>query len=178
MDGEFILSGENVMIIGTPYQFSIIAKVLDEWNEERQPFYNGILLFCIDGALFPKEIVTATLGADIPELKKNLLKIIVDEKIFSKEKECAFREMYMATFPDDNEVDNDYQYLISPTTLSDLHCFVFAVSNGKQTKILASKLDYTENDSYYSLDGIYIAETVISNDELHKIVLALEHVLE
>ena len=61
------------MIIGTPYHFSIIVKVLDEWSKERAPFYNGILLFCIGGALFPKEIDIAEAFIENVELQKMAL---------------------------------------------------------------------------------------------------------
>lgn len=48
------------MILGDPYKFAILSGMIDEWNIDHV-FCNGILLFCVDGDIYPREIVTATL---------------------------------------------------------------------------------------------------------------------
>jgi len=53
--------------------------------------------------------------------------------------------------------------------------YVFAVSDHKNTRIMASKLKYIKKYSRHNLKSIII-ETVISNDELNKIILKLENV--
>lgn len=45
------------MLIGNPYQFSIFVDVIKEWNQDKTSYRNGVLLFCVDGQLFPKEVV-------------------------------------------------------------------------------------------------------------------------
>ena len=166
------------MIFGNPFYFSIIAEVIEEWNNEKAPFYNGVLLICVDGALFPKQVINATLSYDISELQNNLLNIAISNELFNMEKGTAFVEMYNRTFPSDINVDNDYQYLISTPALSDYHYLVFAVSNGKQTRVFASKLDYIKNESTHNLNNIDISESLIANDELKKIAFELELVLK
>ena len=52
------------MILGNPYKFSVFISTIKEWNIDNE-FCNGVLLFCIDGNIFPKKIVTATLKCEI-----------------------------------------------------------------------------------------------------------------
>ncbi len=59
------------MILGDPYKFSIIIDTIKEWNID-DAFCNGVLIFCVDGNLFPKEIVTATLKVKFSSLRKTL----------------------------------------------------------------------------------------------------------
>ena len=48
------------MILGNPYKFSVFISTIKEWNIDNE-FFNGVLLFFIDGNIFHKKIVTATL---------------------------------------------------------------------------------------------------------------------
>ena len=64
------------MILGNPYKFSIFISTIKEWNID-SAFNNGVLLFCIDGNIFPPKIVTATLKSEIWLLKENLKKIVM-----------------------------------------------------------------------------------------------------
>ena len=70
------------MIFGNPYQFAIIAKTIKEWNIDEN-FCNGILLFCVNGSFFPKEVLTAPLNSEINPLKEKLQHISVDIEIFN-----------------------------------------------------------------------------------------------
>ncbi len=45
------------MIIGDPYKFAILSGVINEWNIDNT-FCNGVLLFCVNGDIYPKEVVT------------------------------------------------------------------------------------------------------------------------
>jgi len=130
-------------------------------------------LFCFDGEIFPKQVVTATLNYEINTLKDALTNITVNEELFDLEIERAFVSIYKTTFPEDYS-DNDYRYDVSPTSFSDIGCFAFAVSNGHQTRIMAAKLNYIISDSKHDLNSLKISEAIISNDELHEIVLKLE----
>lgn len=172
------------MIIGNPYQFSIFTRVIKEWNTDESSFRNGVLLFCIDGELFPKQVITATLNHEIPSLREKLMSIAIEVELCEMEKEKAFIEMYNTTFPkwnpeQDNEGDicNDYRYFLSPTILSDFDCHVYAVSDGKQIRIMASKLNYILEESTHNLNGLEISETFITYDELNEIIHGLSIVL-
>ena len=81
------------MILGNPYTFSIIAQTIDEWNIN-DAFRNGILIFCVDGHIYPEEIVNATLNCEIPFLRRALKNLTTDTSLYNKPKEIAFSEMY------------------------------------------------------------------------------------
>ena len=161
------------MIIGDPYKFAIITGSINEWNVD-DTFCNGVLLMCVNGNLFPKEIVTATLKIDIQFLKKKLMNITVDEELYNMQKDKAFAEIYNITFPEDFEVDNDYRFDISTSSLADNNCFVFAVSNGEQVRIIADKLNYIIEESRHDLDNINVSEAFVMLDELDAIIEKLD----
>lgn len=161
------------MIIGNPYKFSIFTKTIKEWNID-ETFCNGILLFCVDGNIFPKEIVTATLKCEIQPLKEKLMNITINEELYNMQKDKAFTEIYNITFPENTDVYNDYRFDISPPSFSDCDCYVFAISNGKKVRIMAAKLNYIIKDSRYELNNINVSETFITTDDLNEIISELD----
>ena len=163
-------------IIEDPYKFSIIIGDVKEWNTPNlYSFFNGLLVFSINGELFPpKEILNVTLSCEIHWLKENLKAIVVNEEIFCMEKEKAFIEMYNTGFPENIDIANDFRYDISPTEFGDKGYYIFAVGNGKQIRIMASKLKYIKKQSRHNLNNIHINEVFISNAELNKIIINLE----
>lgn len=161
------------MIIGDPYKFSIFIKTIKEWNID-ETFCNGVLLFCVDGNIFPKEIVNATLKCEVPPLKEKLKNLTIDESLYNMQKDKAFIEMYNVTIPEDIDVYNDYRFDISPLSFSDCHCFVFAVSNGEKVRIMAAKLNYIMMDSRHELTDADISETFITVNELNEITSKLD----
>ncbi|TYQ15991.1 UNVERIFIED_CONTAM: immunity protein 42 of polymorphic toxin system [Acetivibrio alkalicellulosi] len=161
------------MMIGDPYKFSIIINTIDEWNIDGT-WCNGVLLFCVDGNFFPKEVVSATLKTEVPLLKKNLKNLTIDEELYNMQKDKAFVEIYNITFPFDTHIDNDYRFDISPLSFSDSNCYVFAISNGKQVRIMASKLNYIIKDSRHDLKSINVNETFIDISELNKIISEID----
>jgi len=166
------------MIAGNPYTFAIIAEVVDEWNPEESTWRLGLLFFCVDGALFPNDIRTATLNAEIRPVKDLLKSLVIDKKLFNMEKEEAFVELYYATFPENWNRDNDWRFHISPLTMSDARCDVFAVSDGKRIRILASKVDYIREEERSDLTNLNISETYITNSELNTVIEKLEEFLQ
>lgn len=51
------------VISGNPYKFAVLGGVINEWNLD-DIFGNGVLLICVNGDIYPKEIVAATLRCD------------------------------------------------------------------------------------------------------------------
>ena len=165
-----------IMVLGDPDYFSIFCETIKEWNVDGA-YGNGILLFCLNGKLYPPEIVNATLKCEVWPLREKLRNIAQDEQMYSMEKEKAFIEMFNVTFPDfleDESCNNDYRFEISPYALEDYHCFAFAVSNGKSVRILAAKLNYNKEVSRHELNNIEVNEVYISHEELEKIASGLE----
>lgn len=164
------------MIIGDPYKFSIIIDAVNEWNVD-DAFDNGILIFCIGGQYFPREVITATLKSEVHFLKEKLKNLTINEELYNMQKDMAFIEIYKITFPYEVDIDNDYSFDISPQSFADNDSFVFAVSNGEKVRIMASKLNYIEEDSTYDLKGINVSETFIDISEIDKIILGIDKFL-
>ncbi|MDE6779975.1 MAG: immunity 42 family protein [Ruminococcus sp.] len=156
------------MIIGNPYYFAVIFDVVENWNVDKT-FQNGTLFFAVNSEIFPKEIQSATLSCEIPELTESLKNIPVDERIFIMPKAKAYFEIYNMVFPDDWDIDNDYSYMISTLSFSDNDYLVFAVSSGEKVRILAAKPDYCKEESIHILEGSEITETFIDISDLNKI---------
>ena len=60
---------------------------------------NGVLFICIDGTIFPKEVVAATLVREIPILEESLREISVNKELFDMARDKAFTELYRIRFP-------------------------------------------------------------------------------
>lgn len=114
---------------------------IKEWSTN-DTFCNGVLLFSIDGNLFPKRIVTTTLKCEIPPLKEKLKNLVINENIYNLPKDKAFAEMYNITFPEDIDIDSDYSFNITPESFADENCHVFAVGNGNGVRIMAANHNY------------------------------------
>lgn len=161
------------MILGNPYKFSVFISTIKEWNIDNE-FCNGVLLFCIDGNIFPKKIVTATLKCEIQLLKEKLRNLIINERLYNMQRDKAFAEIYNITFPEDISIDNDYRFDITPESFADENCYVFAVSNGKEVRIMATKLNYIVEESRHELSNVDISETFIEIEDLNQIISQLE----
>ncbi|MGN0473516.1 MAG: immunity 42 family protein [Acutalibacteraceae bacterium] len=159
------------MLVGDPYKFAIFINTVKEWNLD-DTFYSGVLLFSVDGGLFPKEIFNTTLICEIQPLKEKLMNIVIDKKLYNMPKDEAFVEIYNITFSEDT--DNDYRFDITPCEFSDHNCYVFAVGNGEQVRILAAAdLNYITEDSRHELENINVSEAVVTIDELNEIISSL-----
>lgn len=162
------------MILGNPDKLAIIIEVVSDWNID-QSFNNGVLIFSVDGKAYPSnEIVNATLNSEIPHLKDCMSNVGIDERLFNLPKDEAFTKMYNLRFPEDWSIDADYRFDISPLSFSDKNCLIFAVSDGKQVRILVvSDLEYIKAESKYNLNNIEIGEIYISMAEFNEILLKL-----
>ena len=161
------------MILGNPYKFSVFISTIKEWNIDNE-FCNGVMLFCIEGNIFPKKIVTATLKYEIQLLKEKLRNLITNERLYNMQRDKAFAEIYNITFPEDISIDNDYRFDITPESFADENCYVFAVSNGKKVRIMATKLNYIVEESRHELSNVDISETFIEIEDLNQIISQLE----
>ena len=161
------------MIIGDPYEFAILSGVINEWNMD-DTFCNGVLLFCVNGDIYPKEVATATLRCEIEYLKQKLRNLTTDKRLYILPPQQAFAEIYGITFPEDMDSDNEDCFDITPASLSDHNCFVFAVCDGVNIRILASELAYERENSRHRLENIIISETFLTVSELREIIAVLE----
>ena len=161
------------MIIGDPYKFAILSGVINERTMD-DTFCNGVLLFCVNGDIYPKEVATATLRCEIEYLKQKLRNLTTDKRLYILPPQQAFAEIYGITFPEDMDSDNGDCFDITPASLSDHNCFVFAVCDGVNIRILASELAYERENSRHRLENIIISETFLTVGELREIIAVLE----
>lgn len=161
------------MIIGEPNLFSIFIDVVEEWNYDRS-FNNGLLFVDINGTIFPNKIIEATLNTELYELIQNLENIKENTDVFFMGKEEAFVYIYKLVFPDDYDVDNDYSYNVTPFVLWDNNYFVFMVSNGHEIRILASELQYINEESVHNLHKLEVVEAYISVERLQAMTKRLK----
>ncbi len=165
------------MILGNPYKFAIIIQTIKQWNENEStdnPFCNGVLLFCIDGNIYTEKIITATLKTEVNVLLENLHTIYVNKEIYPMKKEKAFKKSYHIIFSEE-DANNSYRFDISPYCFLDSQYYIFAVSDGNNIRILASKLKYIKKYSTHKLKNINISEAIISMKELNDIIYKLEN---
>lgn len=161
------------MLIGDPYKFSIFVQKIQDWNLD-EAFCNGILFFSIDGMLFPKKIVTVSLKCEVPLLEERLRNITENDELYFMSKKDAYLKIYNLVFPEDYKVDNDYKYDITPQSLADNNCYVFAIRNDENVRIIAANLKYTIEESRHNLSNFNISETFITINELNKMISKID----
>ena len=71
--------------------------------------------------------------------------------------------------------DNEDCFDITPASLSDHNCFVFAVCDGVNVRVLASELVYEMENGRHKLQDIAISETFVSVREMKEIISGLEN---
>lgn len=165
------------MVIGKPDSFSVLIKKINSWNTGDGGFCNGILLFSVNGRVFPDEFFVVTLSRAVFLLRKHFQSLVNSEKLFLAKKEDAFQAMYNASHPiEDNDIVN-YNFDLTPEDISDRGYFMFAVQNGNRTRIMVSnQLKYEAMEGKHDLNGAQITETIISNTELEKIIEDLSQI--
>jgi len=166
------------MLIGNPYKFAIYAELVKEWNDKGATWHNGLLYLYVDGTPFPDEAYTATFEVDIRKLIYRLSSIGINKELFNEVQAKAYEKMCDIAFQISNESDIWHQNLISPPTLYDYNYYIFAVSDGKQIRILAARPD--EKDEYEDgyrliLQNLKIKEAFIPCEYLEKMLLELEN---
>lgn len=159
------------MIVGNPFSFSIGWEVIDEWNID-DTFLNGVLYFSISEMIFPQTIISSTLKSELPKLKSSLINIKTDKEIFSLSKQVAFKKMYDITYPEGDN-DNMFYHMVTPQSLIDNDYFLFAVKMDNKTRFLSSHLEYIVEKRAYSFENIDIAEAIIDDAQLVRIIQAL-----
>ena len=167
------------MIVGDPYRFALDMQKIEEWNYcEDNTFLNGVLLFFIDGTIFPTEIKTATLTSELMPLKTILENPVIDKQLFNMKKEEAYIKLYNLTFPEGDNTDNNYDYHLTPASFSEDNCHVFCVSNGSECRILAAHLNYLIDISRHSLKNIQVKEGILPKKDIIQITNYITQLIE
>lgn len=166
------------MLIGDPYKFAVLFDRVKNWNASLAD-NNGLFALCIDGKLFPDEVINAVISVSIYDVKDSLNGIPINEKIYDMNTENSFKALYELVYPDyDNEddQDNDYRYLLATPDLTDLNYLVFAVEGRGNIKILAAKLEYDFEEERDIFDKSAITEIILQKDYINNVIAQLEEI--
>ena len=161
------------MVIGSPYNFFVICQIINEWNNDNT-YNNGVLLFAIDGEIFPKEIINMSLNTEISRLIDKMHNVKENTILFDGEKDTVIKEMYKTTFPDDINSDNDYSYLMTPFGMQDNDNFIFAVRKENKKRLLATKIEYDLEESTHTFNEMHVIETYITVEEMEYVANGLD----
>lgn len=172
------------MIFGDPYELAFVVEVVPEWSTA--DFSNGVMFVLVNGITFPKVLCNSTIVSDTEAIlgRKRYSPALStykdNERIFSMDAKEAFFEMFNLTTAgalepesdDDIYIENDYSYNATPTGLSDLGCYIFAVGQGDEIRIIAgqftSRLQFISRNSPLELSEIVIKKTCLK-ETLRKI---------
>ena len=161
------------MIVGNPDKFAIMVDIVDEWNYD-DSFNNGIMIFWINSIVFPQELQNITLNSNFMYFYQAIQNIVENSTIFSMNRDDAFKALYKLVYSEDWDIDNDYRFQISPQEFNDHNNLIFAVSDGKEVRILASSLVYDIEESTCILENINIIESFITVEDLNKMLSDIE----
>ena len=164
------------MIVGDPYLLSVIAEKVSEWNATKDDD-NGFISLCIDGNLFPKHMINATINTSLFDILKVLKAIPEDETLASMNYEQSFEAIYNRVFPSDYEIENDYRYLLAPYAITDEGCHVFAVRTRDKIRIMGAELQYDIENSRHILSDIVINVAEVSDGYIQKLIQGIESYL-
>ena len=160
------------MVVGDPYNIAVFYEEIRDWNLDHE-FNNGVLLFFIDGGIFPNEVLNVTLGFELNEVCTKLDAIPQNKDLFSCEKRDCFSKIYNLIYPEDWDEDGEDGYLISPSTYRDNGYYILAVGDGINTRFLYAKLEYITEESRHDLEHAEIQEIIVDNDVVQKLVRGL-----
>lgn len=162
------------MVIGDPNRFAVILDEVPLWNPGNYDFRNGILFYCFDGALFPEEVLNASLSSDLYDLLPRMGSIPTADALFAGNKDDVFKYLCNLRFPQDWDLKEDYRFDLTPLTFSDKNHYVFAVRSNTGVRILANTVPYIQEESTHDLSVLNTLEAVLSWQEYDDLITALK----
>ncbi|HDS6853826.1 TPA: immunity 42 family protein [Enterobacter cancerogenus] len=168
------------MIFGDPYRFAIWTEYIPQWGETIK---NGLFYLVINGTLYPGDVRTSTLLADLYEVIANDCALIShpqNKEIFSLPTEDAFNRLFYLTYPEPTEEDEYpeqvFDYCITSSNVSAFGGCFFAVANDTSLRIIGGTIQHIIKDESEERNiWEYIAkplleDVTISKQEIIKIM--------
>lgn len=150
------------MLLGTPDKFAFLIERVPEW--ESSSFINGIMYVYLNGKMYPDTLRTTTLNVDLHYLFNSTMpdfKPKVNADLYRLSTSDLFKKLCEITFPDDDNIDNDYSYQIPLNEIQDSRYYFFAVAFENKIRVLVGK--------YQDEDIIFQDETELSVSEFENI---------
>lgn len=171
------------MIFGNPYRFAVWVEIIPEWSGD---FKNGLFYLIVNGNMYPGDIRTATLSADLYELIEDGCALVShprNDDIFALPAKDAFDSLYKLAHPeslDDEYPDQVFDYCIASTNVSGFGGCFFAVADQDNLRIVGGAVERlvkssTDDVGYWeSVDDPKIEDVILSREEINKIVSGLK----
>lgn len=167
------------MVIGEPYKMAFILERMAIWEPPDDTFRNGIMFLCVNGEIYPKDVRTTTFYTELPFLlapESALMNTVVDKELFKLPSGELLAYLESITYPDDtdddDDIDNDYRFVLPFEEISDRGFDVFLVSDGENVRVLVGQ-DVNRRlspNGFIVNDGHELAsETTITLAELESI---------
>ncbi|MBP3793811.1 MAG: immunity 42 family protein [Ruminococcus sp.] len=167
------------MVIGEPYKMAFILERMAIWEPPDDTFRNGIMFLCVNGEIYPKDVRTTTFYTELPFLlapESALMNTVVDKELFALPSSELLAYLERITYPDDtdddDDIDNDYRFVLPFEEISDRGFDVFLVSDGENVRVLVGQ-DVNRRlspNGFIINDGCELAsETTITLAELESI---------
>ena len=128
------------MVIGDPYKFGFLIERVSDW--EYPPLINGLLFFYLNKKAYPKELCTAALSEELPELlsdRSPLMKPKRNKRLFKLDSKDRFERIAALTYPEDIDKKSDLSYLVPFHAVNDSGLTVFTLTDEEQVIIMVGQ---------------------------------------
>ncbi|MBQ8965365.1 immunity 42 family protein [Ruminococcus sp.] len=135
------------MFIGDTSYPNNFGFIIERMGWEDKSFLNGLMFLMINDELYPKYVRTTTFNCEPDELLDDdspLIRPVVDKKMYQLDDAELFDILAKATYPEDDDKDNDYSYLIPFHEINDEGWSIFIISDGENIKLFV----YDRRDRY------------------------------
>lgn len=168
------------MIFGDPHRLAIWTEYVPEWSGG---YKNGLFYLVINSNMYPEKIRVSTLSVDLFEIIDSDCALVSqprNDQIFGLSTKEAFNKLFNLAYPessaDDEYPEQNFNYCITSSNISDSGCCFFALSNETSVRIIGGKTerlirDEMEDKNYWeTIKQPIIEDVIISKNEIETII--------
>lgn len=172
------------MIFGDPYRFAIWAEYVSQWSDS---YKNGLFYLIVNGNLYPADIRTSTLSADLYEITDEdcaLVPFPENRDIFTLPTKEAFDTLFNLACPEpsdeDEYPDQVFDYCIKSSNVSSFGGCFFAVANDSSMRIIGGQTEHlikdegAEKNTWKYVANPIIEDVILPKDEIKEIIMQVK----